>query len=306
MVPLKIRKQFPIQLACAHTIHRSQGLTLDRVAFDPTGVQVHGLVYTALSRVKNIESLYLLNPLKHNNFKVKKKVNCEMQRLETTAKWQLEYDSSSIQSLRSFFILSLKTRNLHAHLADICNDYDTMQSDILCLQETHMLLCMEKECFKNFNCISSCIKHGVMILIKKNIIILEHTHFEDCFVEALLAKIKVHTLQIAILNIYASPRANLNNILNVIEKALYHLDLNNIIVILGDFNIDMVHCNKKKKQLETYMQNYNLHFLVDKTNSMHKSLIDHVWANLANIKYTIFVLDTYWFDHDTISLVLQL
>lgn len=165
---------------------------------------------------------------------------------------------------------------------------------------------MENEYFKNFNCISSCIKHGVMILIKKNIIILEHTHFEEHFVEALLAKIKVHTLQIAILNIYASPHANLNNIFNVIAKALCHLYLNNIIVILGDFNIDMVHCNKKTKQLETYMENYNLHFLIDKTNTMHKSFIDHVWANLSNIRYIIFILDTYWSGHDTISLVLQL
>jgi hypothetical protein len=35
---LKIQKQFPIQLACARTIKRSQGLTLDNVAFDPTGI----------------------------------------------------------------------------------------------------------------------------------------------------------------------------------------------------------------------------------------------------------------------------
>jgi len=56
MAHLKIRKQFPIQLTCAHIIHRSQGLTLDRLAFNPTGVQVHGLVYTALSRVRKIES----------------------------------------------------------------------------------------------------------------------------------------------------------------------------------------------------------------------------------------------------------
>ena len=132
-----------------------------------------------------------------------------------------------------------------------------------------------------------------MILIKENIVILEHTHFEDCFVEALFAKIKVDTLEIAILNIYALPHANLNNILNVIAKSFYQLDLNNIIVILGDLNIDMVHCNQKTKQLQTCMQNYNLHFLVDKTNSMHKSLIDHVWANLGNINYKIFVLDAY-------------
>ena len=34
---LKIQ-QFPIQLARARTIHRSQGLTLDNVAFDPSGI----------------------------------------------------------------------------------------------------------------------------------------------------------------------------------------------------------------------------------------------------------------------------
>lgn len=35
---ITIRKQFPIQLSCARTIHRTQGLTLDQLAFDPTGV----------------------------------------------------------------------------------------------------------------------------------------------------------------------------------------------------------------------------------------------------------------------------
>ena len=33
-----IRKQFPIQLACARTIHRTQGLTLSGLAFDPIGI----------------------------------------------------------------------------------------------------------------------------------------------------------------------------------------------------------------------------------------------------------------------------
>jgi hypothetical protein len=48
---LKIRKQFPIKLACARTVHRSQGITLDSVAFDPAGIRIHGLVYTTLSHV---------------------------------------------------------------------------------------------------------------------------------------------------------------------------------------------------------------------------------------------------------------
>ena len=135
---------------------------------------------------------------------------------------------------------------------------------------------------------------------------LEHIHFEEHLVEALLEKIIVHGSQIAILNIYASPHANLNNILNVISKALCHLDLKDIAIILGDFNIDMLKCNQKTKELKIYMNNYNLHFLINKTNIMHKLFINHVWSNVTNIQYRIFILDTYWSDHDTISLVLQL
>lgn len=33
-----IRKQFPIKVSCACTIHRSQRLTMDAMAFDPTGM----------------------------------------------------------------------------------------------------------------------------------------------------------------------------------------------------------------------------------------------------------------------------
>jgi ATP-dependent DNA helicase PIF1 len=76
---LKIQKQFSIKLACARTVHRSQGLTLDKVVFQPAGIRIHGLVYTTLSRVRSIESLYLLSPLTKDNFKVKHKVDIEME-----------------------------------------------------------------------------------------------------------------------------------------------------------------------------------------------------------------------------------
>jgi exonuclease III len=53
-----------------------------------------------------------------------------------------------------------------------------LQSDILCLQETYMKMCMENEQFQNFTYMSNCIGHGVMILVKKHIPILEHMHFK--------------------------------------------------------------------------------------------------------------------------------
>lgn len=69
---MTIRKQFPIQLACACTIHRTQGLTMEALAFDPSGINKHGLAYTTLSCTITIDTLFLLEPLTQNHFKVKK------------------------------------------------------------------------------------------------------------------------------------------------------------------------------------------------------------------------------------------
>lgn len=54
------RKQIPLQLAFAMTIHKSQGLTLDKAVIDigPKESPV-GLTYTALSRVRRLEDLAL-------------------------------------------------------------------------------------------------------------------------------------------------------------------------------------------------------------------------------------------------------
>jgi exonuclease III len=302
---LKIRKQFPIKLASGRTTHRSQGLTLDNVAFDPTGIRIHGLVYTTLSRVRNIESLYLLNALKMDNFKVKQKIDIEMQRLRSTAKWELSCDLDSKKSSTSISILTLNTRSLHSHMDDILNGYDTMQSDILCLQETYMTLSMQNQQFPSFNCISSCTKYGVMTLVKKHLLILEHMHYEDQFVEVLITKLAFNESHLAIINIYASPQATSSSILNTITKSLCHLHQNDILIILGLFNIDMSQSNEKTKNLENYMCIYNAHMLLDKANHAHKTLIDHVWSNTKNKNCKLYTLNTYWTDHDTICLILE-
>ena len=56
-----VRKQFPLRLAYGITIHKSQGMSLDKLVVDCSRIFEKGQAYVACSRIKTSDGLYLRN-----------------------------------------------------------------------------------------------------------------------------------------------------------------------------------------------------------------------------------------------------
>lgn len=68
-------KQFPLKLAWAMTIHKSQGKTFDRIIIDMKGGAFEsGQTYVALSRCRTLEGIVLLNPLQPRDIMIDQRI----------------------------------------------------------------------------------------------------------------------------------------------------------------------------------------------------------------------------------------
>ena len=61
--------QYPLKLAWAITIHKSQGLTFEKAIIDANNSFAHGQVYVALSRCKSFEGMVLRTPISLHSVK---------------------------------------------------------------------------------------------------------------------------------------------------------------------------------------------------------------------------------------------
>ena len=113
-------RQYPLRLAWAITVHKSQGLTFDHAVLDITDSFTHGQVYVALSRCRTLEGMVLARPLLSGSVITDASVNAYIDRelLETQQteeklpQMMYEYYFSLLNELFDFTLLKKDLEHL--------------------------------------------------------------------------------------------------------------------------------------------------------------------------------------------------
>ncbi|XP_076740544.1 uncharacterized protein LOC143418707 isoform X1 [Maylandia zebra] len=135
-----VRRQFPVKLAFACTIHKTQGLTTQTAVVSMKNIFEPGMAYVALSRVTSLSGLYLQD-LDEKKIYANPEVTAALQTMrqasveEMMPLLQVRETASRLDTLT---LIHHNTEGLPSHISDIKSHHEMCLADVLCLTESHL------------------------------------------------------------------------------------------------------------------------------------------------------------------------
>ena len=108
--------QFPLRLAWAITIHKSQGLTFEHAIIDANAAFSHGQVYVALSRCKTFEGMVLSTPITRRAVKTDSTVAQFVEHASQNSPGQEQLNSAKIHYQQKLLLECFDYQALHYNL----------------------------------------------------------------------------------------------------------------------------------------------------------------------------------------------
>ena len=302
------RIQFPLTPASGKSVWKAEGATVDRVVVDlsqeKTICKIPHIHYVALSRVKRLKDLYILN-MNEASMALDDDVNVEMHRLRTEAALELCYVPLYKTDPGKIKIAFNNARSLHKHFRDVEFEPNVLAADAIGFAETR--LCRRDEnvhyALKRFRLIrlddaekesGNRPYHGLALYVKEyfqiqKVVKMQCKSFE--FIFAGIYSIQRGYVQVVVL--YKYPKSSQTDF----RKDIHHhlrpvIDLNVRLVILGDFNIQIDCVNTEfVKFMET---SFRCRQKIKQSTTDSGSILDLIFSNCEAF---CDVVEAYWTDH---------
>lgn len=315
-IPLRngTRKQFPLQLAWACTVHKVQGLTVTECVVDLNKCFAPGQAYVALSRVTSINGLYI------NDMDMKKldqKIRCDpdidsgifaMRKISPLPKPQRTFENC-------VKIMYHNIQGLQQHEKDLKSNKDFMDADFICVTETwldsqsvtemgnfqasHLIRseAYDKSCSLNKNLAE--MEHGGVSVFYR----LGVEHEEMKFTENLECIVfKVTSLDAIVAVVYRPQKYLMGKFMESFGCLLNRMEcLSNRLIVVGDFNQDIMN---SQTSILNFMSSNGFEQYIESPTTENGTLIDHVYTKgFPHIE--VLILPTYYSYHEAIYICLN-
>ena len=315
------RRQFPLVLAWATTIHKVQGLTLDQIVVDMKGQTFNaGQAYVAFSRVKTLQGLFIKN-FNPASIKVSAAVVSEMERL-TSDRLLPPQPVPQVVTLPSTDWIKIGHLNVRSYLSkldDVRGDESIAHTDIMCFTESHLkphhvvsspTLNGESSVLYRCDRVATSTQDlsngGVMIACAPSLHpqCINIQHPPSLEVVSIMVTTR-NNLQMCIVAIYRPPQLPLTNLLSLLENYFGDLPHQTVpTIVLGDFNVNLLQ-STISSHLPEFMLSQGFTQLVKVPTTDSGSLLDHIYSNQSDTGI-VDVVDTYYSDHDACFLSLPM